>query len=293
MSKIGIIAGGGQFPLLFARAAREQGRQVYVAAHKGESSPELEQEADGFCWVKLGQLGKIINFFRREGIREAVLLGTITKTRIFKDIWPDIKGLTLWNRIKIRQDDQILRAVAEALQDEGIAILESTLYLQHLLFPKGVLTRKKPSPAQLDDIRFGWRMAREVGRLDIGQCVVVRDRTVLAVEAIEGTDAAIQRGGSLGKEQAVVVKVKKPGQDFRFDLPAIGTGTIESMEQVKAAVLAVEAGQALLFDGETVIDRADRAGLVVVGVEELDSGELDLGQGDLLAKVSGRLNKQN
>jgi hypothetical protein len=284
MSKIGIIAGGGQFPLLFARAAREQGRQVYVAAHKGESSPELEQEADGFCWVKLGQLGKIINFFRREGIREAVLLGTITKTRIFKDIWPDIKGLTLWNRIKIRQDDQILRAVAEALQDEGIAILESTLYLQHLLFPKGVLTRKKPSPAQLDDIRFGWRMAREVGRLDIGQCVVVRDRTVLAVEAIEGTDAAIQRGGSLGKEQAVVVKVRKPGQDFRFDLPAIGTGTIESMEQVKAAVLAVEAGQALLFDGETVIDRADRAGLVVVGVEELDSGELDLGQGDLLAK---------
>ncbi len=278
MSKIGIIAGGGQFPLLFAQAAKAQGRQVFVAAHKGESNPDLEQIADGFCWVKLGQLGKIINFFRREGIKEAVLLGTITKTRIFKDIWPDIKGLTLWNRIKIRQDDQILRAVAEALQDEGIAILESTLYLQHLLFPKGVLTRKKPSPAQLDDIRFGWRMAREVGRLDIGQCVVVRDRTVLAVEAIEGTDAAIQRGGSLGKEQAVVVKVKKPGQDFRFDLPAIGTGTIESMEQVKAAVLAVEAGQALLFDSEAVIDRADRAGLVVVGVEENESGELDLGR---------------
>ena len=278
MSKIGIIAGGGQFPLLFAKAARAQGRQVYVAAHKGESSPELEQAADGFCWVKLGQLGKIINFFRREGIREAVLLGTITKTRIFKDIWPDIKGLTLWNRIKIRQDDQILRAVAEALQEEGIAILESTLYLQHLLFPKGVLTKKGPSPAQLDDIRFGWRMAREVGRLDIGQCVVVRDRTVLAVEAIEGTDAAIQRGGSLGKEHAVVVKVRKPGQDFRFDLPAIGTGTIESMERVKAAVLAVEAGQSLLFDGTAVIDRADRAGLVVVGVEENESGELDLGR---------------
>jgi DUF1009 family protein len=278
MSKIGIIAGGGQFPLLFAKAARAQGRQVYVAAHKGESSPELEQAADGFCWVKLGQLGKIINFFRREGIREAVLLGTITKTRIFKDIWPDIKGLTLWNRIKIRQDDQILRAVAEALQEEGIAILESTLYLQHLLFPKGVLTKKGPSPAQLDDIRFGWRMAREVGRLDIGQCVVVRDRTVLAVEAIEGTDAAIQRGGSLGKEHAVVVKVRKPGQDFRFDLPAIGTGTIASMEQVKAALLAVEAGQSLLFDGTAVIDRADRAGLVVVGVEENESGELDLGR---------------
>jgi hypothetical protein len=123
-------------------------------------------------------------------------------------------------------------------------------------------------------------MAREVGRLDIGQCVVVRDRTVLAVEAIEGTDATIQRGGSLGKEQAVVVKVKKPGQDFRFDLPAIGIKTIESMKQVKAAVLAVEAGQALLFDGESVIEQADRAGLVVVGVEESSSGELDLGHRD-------------
>lgn len=278
MSKIGIIAGSGQFPLLFARAARAQGRQVYVAAHKGESSPELDAVADGICWVKLGQLGKVINFFRKEGVDEAVLLGAITKTRIFKDVWPDLKGLTLWNRIKVRQDDQILRAVAEALQEEGIKILESTLYLQHLLFPKGVLTRKKPSPEQLADIKFGWQMAREVGRLDIGQCVVVRDRTVLAVEAIEGTDAAIQRGGSLGKEQAVVVKVKKPGQDFRFDLPAIGTRTIESMEQVKAAVLAVEAGQALLFDGDAVIERADRAGLVVVGIEETRPGELDFGQ---------------
>ena len=278
MSKIGIIAGSGQFPLLFARAARAQGRQVYVAAHKGETSPELEAEVDGICWVKLGQLGKVINFFRSEGVQEAVLLGAITKTRIFKDIWPDLKGLSLWNRIKIRQDDQILRAVAEALQDEGIKILESTLYLQHLLFPKGILTKKKPTIEQLADIEFGWRMAREVGRLDIGQCVVVRDRAVLAVEAIEGTDAAIRRGGSLGKEQAVVVKVKKPGQDFRFDLPAIGTRTIESMEEVRAAVLAVEAGQSLLFDGDAVIERANRAGIVVVGVEETLPGELDLGQ---------------
>lgn len=277
MSKIGIIAGSGQFPLLFAQAAREQGRQVFIAAHKGESSPELASVADAICWVKLGQLGKIIKFFREEGVGEAVLLGAITKTRIFKDVWPDMKGLSLWNRIKVRQDDQILRAVAEALQDEGIQILESTLYLQHLLFPKGVLTRKKPTPEQLEDIRFGWQMAREVGRLDIGQCVVVRDRTVLAVEAIEGTDAAIRRGGSLAKEQAVVVKVKKPGQDFRFDLPAIGTRTIESMEEVKAGVLAVEAGQALLFDGSVVIERADRAGIVVVGVAEKHPGELDLG----------------
>jgi len=145
------------------------------------------------------------------------------------------------------------------------------------LFPKGLLTKRKPSAEQIADIHFGWRMAREIGRLDIGQCVVVRDRAVLAVEAIEGTDAAILRGGKLGKEQAVVVKVKKPDQDFRFDLPAIGTKTIASMAEVGAAVLAVEAGQALLFDGEAVIDRANQAGIVIVGVTETIAGELDLG----------------
>jgi len=277
MSKIGIIAGGGQFPILFARAAKEKGRQVMVAAHKGESSPELEEVADSICWVKLGQLGKVIKFFRQERVSEAVLLGTITKTRIFKDILPDLKGLSLWNRLKVRQDDSILRAVAEALEEEGIKILESTHYLKDLLFPKGLLTDKKPSAEQIDDINFGWGMAREIGRLDIGQCVVVRDRTVLAVEAIEGTDEAIQRGGVLGKEHAVVVKVKKPDQDFRFDLPAIGSRTIESMEKVGASVLAVEAGQALLFDAGEVVDRANKAGIVVVGVEEINPGELDLG----------------
>ena len=277
MSKIGIIAGGGQFPILFGQAAKKQGCRVLVAAHRGESSPEIEAIADGLCWVKLGQLGKIIKFFRQEGVTEAVLLGTITKTRIFKDIMPDFKGLALWNRLRVRHDDSILRAVADVLEDEGIKILDSTFYLSELLFPQGVLTKKKPSAEQIDDINFGWQMAREVGRLDIGQCVVVRDRAVLAVEAIEGTDAAIIRGGKLAKEQAVVVKVKKPGQDFRFDLPAIGTKTIDSMEEVGAAVLAVEAGQALLFDGEELIERANKAGIIVVGVEEIKPGELDLG----------------
>lgn len=273
-NKIGIIAGGGQFPMLFARAARKQGRQVVIAAHKGESLPELETIADRFCWIKLGQLGKIIRFFRSEGVSETVLLGTITKTRIFKDIWPDLKGLSLWNSIDIRQDDAILRAVANVLEKEGIAVRPSTLYVEELLFPKGILTRKKPSADQAADIEFGWQTARAVGALDIGQCVIVRDRTVLAVEAIEGTDAAIKRGGALGREHAVVVKVKKPNQDFRFDLPAIGLTTIKSMMAVNAAVLAVEAGQALLFDSATVIQEADRAGMVVVGVEEKGDGAL-------------------
>ena len=275
-NSIGIIAGGGQFPKLFAEAAQKAGREVVIVAHQGESWPELESIADRFCWVKLGQLGRIISFFREHGVRETVFVGAITKTKIFKDVWPDLKGLSLWNKIDVRQDDAILRAVAEALEKEGIHVLESTLYLKDLLFPKGVLTKRKPSAEQLEDIRFGWQTARAIGALDIGQCVVVRDRTVLAVEAIEGTDAAIIRGGSLGKEKAVVVKVKKPKQDFRFDLPAIGVKTIETMAQAKAAVLAVETGQSLLFDREAVIEAANRAGIVVVGIEELPDSTLSL-----------------
>ncbi len=273
-NSIGIIAGGGQFPKLFAEAAKKAGREVVIVAHQGESWPELETIADRFCWVKLGQLGRIISFFREHGVTEAVFLGAITKTKIFKDVWPDLKGLTLWNKIDARQDDAILRAVAEVLEKEGIHVLESTLYLKDLLFPKGVLTKKKPTAEQMEDIRFGWQTARAIGSLDIGQCVVVRDRTVLAVEAIEGTDAAITRGGALGKEKVVVVKVKKPKQDFRFDLPAIGVKTIESISTVKGAVLAVETGQSLLFDREAVIEAANRAGIVVVGVEELPDGTL-------------------
>lgn len=274
-SRIGIIAGGGQFPYLFAEAAKKAGREVVIIGHKGESHPDLEAIADRFCWVKLGQLGKIIKFFHSEQVEETVFLGTITKTRIFRDVLPDLKGLSLWNKIDVRQDDSILRAFAGELEKEGIKVLDSTLYLQHLLFPAGILTRRKPTAGQRRDIDFGFQMARAIGKLDIGQCVVVRDMAVVAVEAIEGTDAAIKRGGALARENAVVVKVKKPDQDFRFDLPAIGPTTIESMQEVKAAVLAVEAGQALLFDRETVISQAEKAGIVVVGVEEGADGRLE------------------
>ena len=158
------------------------------------------------------------------------------------------------------------------MEKEGITVLESTLYLQELLFPAGVLTKKKPSADQHRDIEFGWKIARETGRLDIGQCVVVRDCTVLAVEAIEGTDSTIKRGGMLGREKTVVVKVKKPNQDFRFDLPATGLKTIETMQEVKASVLAVEAGQSLLFDKETVVEQANKAGIVIVGIESSAEG---------------------
>lgn len=272
---IGIIAGSGQFPLLFIEAARRAGRRIVVVAHKGETSEKVAEAADVVCWIKLGQLGKLINFFHGQSVEEVVFLGAIKKTRIFRDVLPDLKALTLWNKIDTRQDDAILRAVADALEKENIKVLESTLYLSHLLFPKGVLTRKKPNREQRKDIEFGWSNARAIGRLDIGQCVVVRDCSVLAVEAIEGTDATILRGGSLAKEKAVVVKVKKPGQDFRFDLPATGLTTIESLKSVKGSVLAVEAGQALLFDKDQVVEMADAAGIVIVGIEEQEDGSLN------------------
>jgi len=271
---IGLIAGGGQFPLLFAEAARKRGRRVVAIAHVNETLTELEDQADTTYWVKLGQLGKIISHFRREKVTEAVFAGTITKTRIFHDVLPDFKGLTLWSKIDTRLDDAILRAVAASLEEEGIRVLASTCYLNHLFFPLGVLSRKKPSAEQMEDIRFGWTIARAVGALDIGQCVVVRERSVLAVEAIEGTDAAIRRGGELAGSGAVVVKLKKPGQDFRFDLPATGAGTVETLAAVKGAVLAVEAGQSLLFDREAMVRTADRAGIVVVGLGEDDQGAL-------------------
>lgn len=272
---IGIIAGGGQFPLLFIDAARKAGRKVFVAAHRNETDERVAAAADESCWVKLGQLGRIIKFFKQNRVRETVFLGTITKTQIFRDVMPDLKGLTLWNKIDIKQDDAILRAIAGSLEEQGIIVLESTLYLEHLLFPKGVLTRKKPNKAQRADIEFGWQNARAIGELDIGQCVVVRDCSVMAVEAIEGTDAAILRGGALAKEQAVVVKLRKPNQDFRFDLPATGTKTIETIHQVKGSVLAVEAGQSLLFDREEMIRTAEGAGIVVVGIEEQTDGSLE------------------
>lgn len=274
LEKIGIIAGGGQFPLLFIEAARKAGRKVLVIAHKGETSREVADAADDVCWVKLGQLGKVVSWFKKQGVAETVFLGTITKTKIFRDVLPDLKGLSLWNKIDAKQDDAILRAVARALEEEGIAVRESTMYLQHLLFPEGILTRKKLSKSQKADVEFGWKHARAIGALDIGQCVVVRDCTVLAVEAIEGTDATIRRGGELGREKAVVVKVKKPGQDFRFDLPATGVKTIDSLSSVSGAVLAVEAGQALLFDREETVRAADSAGIVIVGIRELEDGTL-------------------
>lgn len=261
---IGIIAGGGQFPILTAESAGKQGFRVVAVAHQGDTDPALADLTDKFVWVKLGQLGKIIDFFKKEGVKKALMAGSISKKNMFGKMMPDLKGISFISRMAILHDDGILRAVASEFEKEGIEIVSSTHYLPELIAPEGCLTNKRPDKAQREDIRLGWNIAKELGRLDVGQCVVIRNRTVLALEAIDGTNETITRGGRIAGKDAVVIKVSKPDQDLRFDVPSVGLETLEVMARVKASVLAVEAGKTLLFDRQKMIEYADRAGISIV-----------------------------
>jgi len=265
---LGIIAGSGTFPLLVARSARKAGLRVVAIAHEGETDPALEQETDTIVWIRLGQLGQLIRNLKKHGVRYAVMAGAIKKKRMFENVLPDLKGLSLMSRLVIFHDDDILRAVARELAKEGIEIVSSTTHVPELMAPAGILTRRKPSKTEKADMAFGWRIAKELGRLDIGQCVVVRRKTVLALEAIEGTDETILRGGRIGREKTVVVKVSKPNQDLRFDVPSVGVGTVKMMSEVKASVLVVEAEKTLLFDRKEMIHLADEKGIAIVSLEE-------------------------
>lgn len=268
--KVGLIAGSGQFPLLFAQAARRKGWQVHAAAYHDEADPTISQFVDSVEWLYLGQVKRLIKYFRRCGIVQAVMMGGITKTRMFTNVRPDIKAIALVAGMRNTHDDAILRAFADLMEKEGFQIESSTFLLPELLAPSGVWTRRKPSRAEYEDLRVGWKIAKEIGRLDIGQCVVVGGGTILAVEAIEGTDATINRGGQLGNGQAVVVKVCKPIQDTRFDVPAVGLDTIESMHRVKANALAIEAGKAVVFDREAMIHRANKYGMAIAAFSDED-----------------------
>jgi len=263
---IGLIAGGGQFPLLVAEAAKRRGLGVVAVAHLGETDPSLSEKVDEVIWIRLGQLGQLIKALKKRNVKKGLMAGTITKRRMFEDIRPDLKGLAVISKLALFHDDGILRAVADELAREGIEIVSSTQYLPELVARQGCLTKRKPNKSEKEDIDFGFQVAKELGRLDIGQCVVVKKKTILAVEAIEGTDAAIRRGGDLAREGAVVVKVSKPDQDLRFDVPAVGLGTLKTMGEVKAAALAVESGKTLLFDKDEMITYADQLHIAVVSV---------------------------
>lgn len=261
--KIGLIAGNGVFPLVFAETARERGLSVIAVAHTGETEPSLSEKVDDILWIRVGQIGKLISYFKKSGVSNAVMAGGIRKTRLF-ETRPDLRALSLLSRLKEKKDDVLLRAVAGELERENINIKDSTAYLTPLLANEGELTRPIKK-SENEDIRWGWKLAKKVGLLDIGQCVVVRDGVILAVEAIEGTDATILRGGKLGKENAVVIKVCKPQQDLRFDIPTVGPETIRSMKEVKASVLALESGKTLILEKDRFIRDAKAAGIGVVG----------------------------
>jgi DUF1009 family protein len=268
MRKLGLIAGNGKFPLIFAAQAKREGVSLVTVAHRGETPGEIEQVADGVTWVYVGELGKIIRTFQRQGVKEAVMAGGIKKVKLFSNFRPDLRGAAFLARVKSREDDRLLRGVADELEKDGIRVIESTIFLSQMVPAEGALTRRAPSAEQWEDIRLGFETAKEAGRLGIGQCVVVKHRVILSVEAAEGTDAAIRRGGELGRGGFVVVKVSKPQQDLRFDVPAVGLETIRMLRELKGAVLAVEAGKTILLEKDELLREADRGGIVVVGVSE-------------------------
>jgi DUF1009 family protein len=241
------------------------GYAVSAIAHIGETAPELEQHVERIHWIKIGQFNKLIKALKGDGIRQAVMLGGIKKTHVFTTVMPDLRALAMASRLTLWKDDAILREIAVELESEGITIRESTFGLSGILVEACILTGRHPSKKEWEDIRYGWEVGLEIGRLDIGQCIVVKDRVVVAVEAVEGTDEAIRRGGTLAGQGAVVIKRSKPQQDLRFDLPAVGPTTIDTMQSVKASVLVMEAGRSVLLDREDMLRRAEQAGIALVG----------------------------
>jgi DUF1009 family protein len=266
VATIGLIAGGGRFPILFAESARRAGHRVVAAAHVNQTDKGLEKLVDACTWVKLGQFGKVLEALKAGGASGVVLLGSIAKARFFRDAWLDGLGAQMLAKVAVRSDDNLLRTIAGMLEERGLPIVDPTPFLQDRLAPEGVLGRHAPSDEQWADARYGLELARAVGRLDLGQTVVVKLRVGVAVEALEGTDACIRRGGQLAKEGAVVVKAVKPQQDRRFDLPAVGPDTIEVMKEAGCAVLAIEAGATLVMDLEEMVRLADKARIAVVGL---------------------------
>ena len=268
---VGLIAGLGRFPLEVARGARRRGHRVAAVAFRGLSDPALEAEVDTLGWVYLGELNRVFAFLRDNGVEEVVMAGKVPKTFLWKNpsaLRPDPRALALLESLADRKDDSILGSVAETIEEEGFPLLGQADLAPELWAPEGPIGSIPPSEEQRRDIAFGWPIAKALGNLDVGQTVVVRGGAVLALEAIEGTDAAIRRGCALGEKGACVVKVAKPKQDPRFDVPTIGPGTLATMIECGAGALAVEAGRTVILDREAVARDADEAGISIVGIDD-------------------------
>ena len=260
----GLIAGNGRFPFLVLEGARSQGIEMAVIALKEEAAPELERSAKRLHWVSLGELSKAIDLMHQEGVTQAVMAGQVKHNKIFSSIRPDWKLAKLLFSLPRKNTDALIGAVARVLQDEGIRLVDSTLFLKPLVPDPGVLTHRSPDEREAADIAYGLGIARQISAMDIGQTVVVADRACVAVEAMEGTDEAIARAGRIANgKPLVVVKVSKPGQDMRFDVPVIGLPTIEQMKSARATALALDAGRTLIFDRAKLIEQADAAGVAI------------------------------
>jgi DUF1009 family protein len=268
--KLGLIAGNGRFPFLVLDAARGAGHDVTVIALKEETFPDLataaaRSPAAPVHWISLGQLGRCVSLLKDAGVEKAVMAGQVKHTRLFADIVPDMTLLGVLMRLKARNTDALISGVADVLRDQGIDLIDSTAFLSSLLARPGVLTARAPNEEQQADLDFGCRVADTVAGLDIGQTIAVKSAAVVAVEAMEGTDTVIARAGQLAGRGVRIVKVAKPNQDMRFDVPVIGVSTIEAMNAAGADVLSIDAGKTLMIDGEAVIRAADEAGICIVG----------------------------
>lgn len=263
MGRIGIIAGAGEFPQIMAKELIRRGVDPVVVAIEEEASKGIAKIVELVHWMPLGKVGKILKTLKKEGVDSVIVAGKVHKTRIFRDFRPDMKALTMLWGLKDRKDDTIMQKVADLLGHEGMTLLPQTTHMDAYLPEQGTYTKAEPSEEDLEDIVFGEKIARELGRHDIGQTVVVKRGAVLALEAIEGTDQAILRGCSLGNRDAVVVKVAKPDQDQRFDVPAIGLETVKTCMDGGAKVLAIEAGKTFFFQREAAIELANKHGIVI------------------------------
>jgi DUF1009 family protein len=268
--RLGLIAGNGRFPFLVLEAARSVGHDVTVVAIKEEAFPDLADAAArppraALHWVSLGQLGKCISLLKEAGVTEAVMAGQVKHAKLFSGIVPDLTLIGVLVRLKERNTDALISGVADVLREHGINLLDSTTFLAPLLAREGVLTRRAPAEDERADLEYGYRVADAVAGLDVGQTIAVKSCAVIAVEAMEGTDAVIVRAGELAGRGVRIVKVAKPNQDMRFDVPVVGVSTIRTMAAVGATLLSVDAGKTLLIDGEAIIRAADEAGIAIVG----------------------------
>ncbi len=266
---LGLVAGMGELPRVIASEAKKKGYRVVVIALQPPADDSVKPFGDDFHKVKIGHLGTLITLLKKSYVTNAVMAGKVPKRLLYKhktSLIPDIRAAKLLLSLKDRSDDTIMKALVKEFEKEGIKLHNTTAFIKELLAPEGTLTQTKPSKNEMEDIKFGWKIAKEMGHLDIGQTVVIKDKAVMAVEAIEGTDEAIKRGGHLAVEGAVVVKVSKPGQDMRFDVPVVGADTLHAMKKAKASALAVESGKTIIIDMENFIKEADKAKISVVGI---------------------------